>query len=71
MVQCDLRCSRSKLRVTNAHGLLVYFTGEKNGMVSLMISNMIMMKKEQTVKMMLMVMYRVPLVAAVLLTSSD
>ena len=36
-----------------------------------MISNMIMMKKEQTVKMMLMVMYRVPLDAAVLLTSSD
>ena len=71
MVQCDLRCSRSKLRVTNAHGLLVYFTGEKNGMVSLMISNMIMMKKEQTVKMMLMVMYRVPLVAAVMLTTSD
>ena len=71
MVQCDLRCSQSKLRVTNAHGLLVYFTGEKNGMVSLMISNMIMMKKEQTVKMMLMVMYRVPLVAAVMLTTSD
>ena len=71
MVQCDLRCSQSKLRVTNAHGTLVYSTGKKlfevkfNGMVSLMILNMIMIKVEQTVMMML-VMFMVMVMVMVM-----
>ena len=57
-----MRCSRSKLRVTNAHGLLVNYTGKKlfkvkfNGMVSLRILHLVMIKGEQTVMMMLMLM---------------